>query len=189
MTGMGYVLYWATKSHISLLKWLLGAMQKASSFFLTAVGAARIVGGPPGPAVPLLLIFHGYVGADSAVQINATLRGRYPSVEELQIASIVDLQHIPRFMRAAVELTLAAAYRQSAAKIPDHRDPKDYVIILPDWEGKVTVGYGMSTRVNDIGLALITPGWKLFDRYLGPEPNTAALALVERAAGVAAAQA
>jgi hypothetical protein len=164
-------------------------MQKAASFFLTAVGAARIVGGPPGPAAPLLLVFHGYIGADNAVQINAALRERYPSVEQLQIASIVDLHHIPRFMRTAVELTLAAAYRQSAAKIPDYRDPKDYVIILPDWEGKVTSAYDMSERVNDIGLALITPGWQLFDRYLGPDPSKSALAMVERAGGPSAMQA
>jgi hypothetical protein len=164
-------------------------MQKAATFFLTAVGAARIVGGPPGPAVPLLLIFHGYVGADNAVQINAALRQQYPSVEELQIASIVDLQHIPRFMRAAVELTLAAAYRQSAAKIPDYHDPKEYVVILPDWEGKVTASYGMTKRVDDIGLVLITPGWQLFDSYLGPDPGTAALAMLERAGREAATQA
>jgi hypothetical protein len=45
-------------------------MIKAPTFFLTAVGAARIIGGPPAPAVPLLLIFHGHLGADIASRIN-----------------------------------------------------------------------------------------------------------------------
>ena len=148
-------------------------MTKAPSFFLTTVGTARMVGGPPGPAIPLLLIFHGYKGSETAININIAIRDQYPSVEQLQISSVVDLHHIPRYMRAAVELTLAAAYRQSANRVPQNLDPTEYVVMVPDWEGKVTAAFGMQERVNDIGLALITSPWTIFDTYNGPEPFVA----------------
>ncbi|MCC6458565.1 MAG: hypothetical protein IT328_26690 [Caldilineaceae bacterium] len=153
-------------------------MIKAPSFSLTAVGAARSIGGPPGPAKPLLLIFHGHLGADSAFNINAIVRDQWPTVEQLAIASVVDLHHIPRYMRPAVELTLSAAYRQAAKRIPQNLDPTQYVVILPDWEGEVTAAFEMQERVNDIGLVLITDRWILFDSYTGPDPLAAVVKMV-----------
>jgi hypothetical protein len=156
-------------------------MKKAPSFFLTAVGAGRVVGGPPGPGTLLLLIFHGHAGSETAFNINATVRNQYPSTEQLLIASVVDLHHIPRYMRPAVELTLAAAYRQAARRIPKELDPTEYVVIVPDWEGKVTGELGMTERINDIGLVLLTDSWQIFDSYSGTDPLTNALKLVTAA--------
>jgi hypothetical protein len=153
-------------------------MKKAPSFFLTAIGAARVVGGPPGPTTPLLLIFHAHAGADFAFNINAAVRQAYSAIEEVQIASVVDLRHIPRFMRAAVELTLSAAYRQAAKRIPEYLDPTEYVIIVPDWEGKVTSSFGMDERVGDIGLVLVAKQWHLIDSYSGPDPIGSAVRMV-----------
>ena len=156
-------------------------MTKAPSFFLTAIGAARVVGGPPGPAKPLLLIFHGHAGSETAVKINMAVRDHYPAVEELMTASVVDLHHIPRYMRAAVELTLSAAYRQSAKEVPENLDPTEYVVLVPDWDGKVTSAFGMEQRVNDIGLVLITTPWTIFDTYTGADPLVAAVKMIDAA--------
>lgn len=156
-------------------------MNKAPSFFLTAVGAARVIGGPPGPMTPLLLVFHGHAGAEAAFSINAIVRASFPDIAQVQIASIVDLRHIPRYMRSAVELTLSAAYRNAAKRIPQDRDPTEYVMIAADWEGKVTNAFGMEERTNDIGLVLITPPWQIFDVYNGSEPYANVVAMVASA--------
>ena len=156
-------------------------MTKAPTFFLTAVGAARVVGGPPGPTAPLLLIFHSHLGADTAFEMNAVLRQCYPTVEQLRIASIVDLHHIPRFMRATVELTLAAAYQHAARQLPAQLDPTEYVWIAPDWTGKVTSGFAMQQRTNDVGFVLVTKDWTIFDSYTGPAP----IAAVQEVVGTA----
>ena len=153
-------------------------MQKAPLFFLTAVGASRMVGGPPGPAVPLLLIFHSHHGASLAHRINATARELYPTVEELQIASIVDLSAVPRFMRGLVEQTLAAAYHKAATQVPANRDPREYVLIAPDWDGKVTRVFQMQTRAHDVGLVLISSAWELCHRYTENEPQSVFLDLL-----------
>ena len=148
-------------------------MTRAPVFFLTAVGAARVVGGPPAPAAPLLLIFHSHLGADTAFDMNAALRQHYPNIEQLLIASVVDLHHIPRFMRAAVELSLAAAYRNAAQQLPEHLDPTEYVLIAPDWTGKVTSAFAMGQRANDVGFVLVTKQWTIFDSYTGTDPVVA----------------
>ena len=130
---------------------------------------------------PLLLVFHGHAGADAAFNINAIVRQSFPDTGQVQIASIVDLRHIPRYMRSAVELTLSAAYRNAAKRIPQDRDPTEYVMIAPDWEGKVTNAFGMEERTNDIGLILITPPWQIFEIYNGPEPFANVVAMVASA--------
>jgi hypothetical protein len=149
-------------------------MTRAPAFYLTAVGAARVVGGPPAPTVPLLLVFHSHLGADTAFNINAALREYYPSPDQLLIASVVDLHHIPRFMRSPVELALAAAYHHAAKQLPAQLDPTEYVLITPDWTGKVTSAYAMAQRANDIGFVLITKQWMIFDSYTGADPIAAA---------------
>lgn len=104
---------------------------KAPTFFLTAVGAARVVGGPPAPAASLLPIFHGHLGADIASKINEAIRNQHIGIDHLLIASIVDLHHIPRFMRSAVGLTLSAAYHLAASRLPAPFNPTEYVLIAP----------------------------------------------------------
>lgn len=156
-------------------------MQKAPQFFLTAIGAARVIGGPPGRIRPLCLIFHGSEGAETAFQINSALRATYPQIEQLQIASVVNLKHIPTYMRAAHEFNLSIVYQTAAKNIPAFCSPSDYVVILPDWEGKVTQAFGMHEHSHLVGLAIITPPWQLFGTYIGPEPHQAALEMVAAA--------
>jgi hypothetical protein len=160
-------------------------MIKAPSFFLTAIGTSRVIGGPPGPTALLLLIFHGHAGAETAYALNMVVRNEFPSSEQLLIASVIDLRHIPRYMRSAVELTLASIYRQAAQSVPEHLDPTEYVILAPDWEGKVTNAFSMQERINDIGLVLITNPWTIFDHYTGTDPSTAVLRMVTAASDAA----
>jgi hypothetical protein len=154
-------------------------MQKAPSFFLTAIGASRIVGGPPGPDSPLLLIFHGNAGAETAFHINADLRAIYPSIDQLQIASIIDLRNIPRFMRSAVQQTIMAAFQTIARQIPRDVDPREYVVLAPDWEGKVTHAFAMDGNTQDVGIAIITAPWIVRATYQGKDVRSKAIALVK----------
>lgn len=159
-------------------------MKSAPSFYLTAIGASRIVGGPPGPATPLLLIFHDHAGAQTAFEINHLLRTEFPDIERLQIASVVGLHRVPRFMRSTVEQTLHAAYQDAAAAIPPTHSPTEYVLIVPDWEGKVSNAFGMDDTPGQVSIALVVPPWKTFGTYSGEEPEMAALHMVRDAINV-----
>lgn len=156
-------------------------MKKAPTFFLTAIGAARVIGGPPGRIAPLLLIFHEGAGAETAIQINGTLRAIYPHIEQLQIASVVNLKHVPHYMRSAQEFNLSIIYQNVAKGIPPFCSPSDYVLILPDWEGKVTHAFGMEKPSYNLGFAVITSPWQLFGTYIGLEPQAAAIEMLAAA--------
>jgi hypothetical protein len=153
-------------------------MQPAPQFYLTAIGAARVVGGPPGSAAPLLLLFHDHAGAERAHQINVAMRVHFPDIQHLQIASVVGLHHIPRFMRMTVEQTVFAAYRHAADAIPAGLDPADFVLIVPDWEGKVSNTFGMDDCHAQVGVVLIVNPWRIFESYRGDDPSSAALRMV-----------
>lgn len=153
-------------------------MQKAPPFFLTAIGAARVIGGPPGRISPLCLLFHGGAGAETAFHINAALRAIYPRVEQLQIASVVDLKQTPSYMRSVHEFNLSLIYQKAAKSIPPYCSPSDYVLVLPDWDGKVTQAFGMDNSSHNVGLAVIVPPWQLLNTYMGDEPQKAVIEMV-----------
>jgi hypothetical protein len=84
-------------------------MIPAPRFHLTAVGATRIVGGPP-KIVPLRRLFHRGGQAELATEVHATPRNQFPDPDARLIASVVNLRHVPDFMRAPARLaTLQSA--------------------------------------------------------------------------------
>jgi hypothetical protein len=127
----------------------------APSFAVTAVRSNRAIAVPPNPAVPILLIFHDHRGAELVGAVQTTARSLVASPVDLLVASVIDLAGIPRFVRKVTQTALEAAYDQSAQRLPADIDPADYVIILPDWDGKITKAYDMAKVVPGVGVALV----------------------------------
>jgi hypothetical protein len=84
-------------------------------------------------------------------------------------------------MRPAVRLTLNAAYCQAASQLPESFSPSEYLLIAPDWTGKVTQNFGMKQQINDVGVALVTRSWTIFNSYIGPNPIMAVQEMVSMA--------
>jgi hypothetical protein len=114
---------------------------------LTAAGSEREVN-LRNIGVPAILIFHGQDTGDAALEVNKAVRKRYPGVDEVFIASVIDLRSFPRMFRSMVQPALEKAYFNAASRIPTDADPADLVVLLPDWEGIVhdTVGVKGSTE-------------------------------------------
>ena len=108
---------------------------------MTAAGSGREVkfkeiGGP------VILIFHGQDTANAALEVNKAVRQRFPGVDEVFLASVIDLRSFPSMFRSMVGAAIEKAYFNAAGKIPAGADPADLVVLLPDWDGAVhdTVG-------------------------------------------------
>lgn len=112
----------------------------APGFALRAVGSGREVS--PGAGRPLVLVFHAHNAAFAVDRLNREVRERYPSPEELTVASVVDLSLVPPFFRPLAQMVLETSYRRAARSLPPDADPADYVAILADWTGRVTRDYG-----------------------------------------------
>jgi len=109
---------------------------------LTAAGSDREVN-LRNIGAPVILIFHGQDTGDAALQVNQAVRRRFPGVDEVFIASVIDLRSFPSMFRSMVRPALEKAYYNAAGKLPTEADPADVVVLLPDWEGSVHDSLGV----------------------------------------------
>ncbi len=84
-----------------------------SDFALAVTVSGLEVG--PGAGRPMVVVFYTQNAAFAVDRLNREGRGRYPSLEELMVASVVDLSLVPPLFRPSVRMALEASYRQAAA--------------------------------------------------------------------------
>ncbi len=112
-------------------------MNKAPEFTLETVATKRTVGIPDSLPLTMILLFQDQNTVDTARNVNAAVRDVYPDAEDVIVASVVDMSGVPRLMRKMAEKVLDRAYDKAAAEIPDGHDPADFIMLLPDWTGRV----------------------------------------------------
>ena len=91
-----------------------------------------------------MLVFRAHNAAFAVVCLNREVLQRYPSPDELIIASVVDPSLVPPFFQPSARMALEMAYRQAAASLPREAGPADYVVLVAHWTGRVTRDYGAS---------------------------------------------
>jgi hypothetical protein len=94
--------------------------------------------------IPAVLVFHGASNASRASEINAEIRATHPLASEVLVASVVDLHSIPKLFRGFAGREMRKAYEKAAAGLPAGTSPEEYVVILPDWDGKATKWFGLT---------------------------------------------
>lgn len=130
-----------------------------------------------------VLIFHAQETADAAAQINEAIRAQsnYASCDSVLIANVVDLHAVPKLFRGFAEKAMKESYDKAAAVLAERGlAPRDYAIILPDWDGSVTKTFGLKGANKTAGLAVLDANGKLIGTYQGSEPESNALALLEK---------
>lgn len=121
----------------------VGIGDKAPEFELEAVVSGRKVGLPANFGRNLILIFHDHMSTHVVEPVQSAVRNnRYPA-EVALIASVVNLRSVPKMMRSMVTKIVEKAYNDASKLVPEGMDPADYIIILLDWNGKVTQKYGV----------------------------------------------
>jgi hypothetical protein len=103
---------------------------------LTAAGSEREVNLRQ-IGVPVILVFHGQDTGDASLEVNKAVRNQYPGVDEVFIASVIDLRSFPSMFRGMVQPALEKAYHNAAGRLPAEADAADLVVLLPDWDGSV----------------------------------------------------
>jgi hypothetical protein len=117
--------------------------QKLPEVRLTAAGSGREVN-LRDIGVPAILVFHGQDTVPAAVEVHKVVRKIYPTVDEVFLASVIDLRAFPSMFRNMVQPALEKAYFHEAGKIPAGADPADLVVLLPDWDGAVHDSLGVT---------------------------------------------
>lgn len=157
------------------------AGQTVPDFKLTAVKSGLEISPRSCAGVVLGMVFHGRETVQAVVEINTVVRPVYPEPKPVVLVSVIDLSIVPRLLHRAVKPMLEQAYDQAAREIPQGYDPKDYVFLLPDWNGSVTKTFKAKGTDKAAAIVVIDPFGRITGSYQGPQPGPAALALVRKA--------
>lgn len=119
------------------------AGQPAPDFTLTAVHTARQVGPQSFARRPVVLVFVSQSTTGAIGEVNDAVRAQFPLASQVVVASVFDFGSVPGMFHKLIGLVLNRAYSQAVAGIPAGLDPDDYVLILPDWSGKVCTQFNV----------------------------------------------
>jgi hypothetical protein len=111
------------------------------------------------------------------------VRERYPSSEEVVVASVVDLSLIPPLYWLTASLMVGQAYEKSAREVaregPPGADPAEYVLILQDWGGLISRRFGVRGVGREAVVVVIDENADIVGFYKGNEPVEDVLRLLE----------
>jgi hypothetical protein len=119
--------------------------------------------------VPAVLIFHGRGTAEAARQVNGPVRDRYPESNSLLVASITDLHTVPGLLRGVVRAFIQDAYEEACRELPAGWSPEEYLLLLPDWDGKITRAFGMKDIEKNAGVAVLDKMGAVIGTYQGKD--------------------
>ncbi len=131
----------------------------------------------------LVLIFHAQNTAWAAEQVNQAVRERYPSSEEVVVASVVDLSLVPPLYWLTASVMVGQAYEKAAREVaregPSEMDPAEYVLILQDWGGFICQRFGVRGVSQEAAVVVIDENADIAGFYQGREPVEAVLQMLE----------
>ncbi len=155
-------------------------VSKANDVTLKAAGSGReILLDKIGK--PTVLIFHTQETSDAAAQINQAIRAesQYADCESMLIANIVDLHSVPKPFRWVAEKAMKESYDKSAASLPQGVAPQDYILILPDWDGKTTKAFGLKNVNKTAAFVALDKCGNVAGIYQGPDLAANAMELLK----------
>ena len=127
----------------------------------------------------IVLIFHLQGTAPTAREINRAVRARFPDPEVVFVASVVDLSVVPPLYWMTVNLVLSSAYEQAARELPPNADPAEYLVILPDWGGRVSRDFGVRNTGRAAAIVVVDEDSNVTVSYQGERPVEAVLEALE----------
>lgn len=134
----------------------------------------------------LVAVFASRESGDQARKITRTLRDRF-SHDELATISILDMHSLPKMMHPVVKGLLKKAYGEAVGQLtaelrakgePPPADPSQFVVMLPDWDGKVTASFGINDVKKQAVAVLIDENGRRVGSGAGDQAATQILALL-----------
>lgn len=127
----------------------------------------------------VVLIFHLQGTAPTARELNRAIRDRFPDPEEVLVASVIDLSIVPPLYWLTIGVVLGDAYNQATKELPPNVDPVDYLVILPDWGGRVSRDYGVRNTGRAAAIVVVDEASEVVGSYQGERPVKAVLEMLE----------
>jgi len=153
---------------------------KAPPLTITAVGSGRKVTLNK-IGIPAVLIFHGRSSVEASKAVNTPVRELIPEASKLLVITVMDLHHTPRLARGLVEAFIRDAYEDACEQLPKGWNPRDYLVLLPDWDGQISKGFGLKGTDRNAGVAVLDGNGNIVGVYQGKDLATQTLAMLDKA--------
>ncbi|MFZ4826286.1 MAG: hypothetical protein ACOYLB_02925 [Phototrophicaceae bacterium] len=127
---------------------------------------------------PTLLVVQNEYSATIAESVHEKIRRVYPFASELLIISIADLQNVPKLLQYQVTTLLTTAYNNAVATLPSILPAEDYVVILPDWTGKVARSLDVYPYSRVPSVVVVDGKNEVLGKYTGTRIEEGALLLL-----------
>jgi len=155
----------------------------------------------PAPAVTLKAIGHGRqltfnalgtpavvmcVARESADQPQAVVdvvREKWRDAAKVMIVNVADGRAFPKLIHKVAEQIMKSSYNDAVASLEPGMKPEEYVLIAPDWDGKLLKPLGFEDVSKQMGVAVIDGKGQLVGTYQGDDAPAQTMALVEKAIG------
>jgi len=155
---------------------------RAPAITLKAAGSGRELR-LDSPGTPLVLFCATQETAAPIEAIRMSIRQRYPEASGLLVGTALGGVSIPRLMRKMAETALNNRYKESASRLPPGQDPREYLLLFPDWKGEVAATF-TALDPSALGLAVIGADGTLLGTAQEDDLAAAAVRLLE-GAGIA----
>ncbi len=148
-------------------------------FALTAVGSKREFSDRTLVGRTSLLIFHDQHAQDEVQSLQERVRLQRPDHTDVFIASVVNMSVVPDFLRQIALGVMEKGYTGAKEHMPAGIDAADYVVILTDWDGKVSKTYNARKISSAPLLTLIDGAGVVRGVQQGGDLAQAALAMLD----------
>jgi hypothetical protein len=101
------------------------------------------------------------------------VRERFPNATEVLVVDVVDLRGVPGMFRKIAEGMLASEHNKAVEALADGLDPRDHVVILPDWQGDVAKAFNLPEPSKSVCGAVLSADGDVMGTWVGT--NTANL--------------
>lgn len=141
---------------------------------MLSIGSGREVDLRRRNSLPLVLVFHLQGTAAAAEEVNRAIRSRY-TAGEVTVASVVDLSLVPTLYWGTAWIVLRQAYERTVSELPEEADPEEYVVILPDWGGRITQAFGLRDTGYVAAVAVVDGSGVISGVHQGERPGETTL--------------
>jgi hypothetical protein len=118
---------------------------------------------------PVAVLFHGRENQDEARGIIQVIRNKWRNAETLVTVNLVDVSMFPRLMRKLVNFDLGKVFDAEETNLPDDLDPESHIVIVPDFDGKMTKAWGVSEAATVVSGIVVDSDGQICARASGPE--------------------
>jgi hypothetical protein len=117
-----------------------------------------------------------------AATVEKAVRQRFPDAQDVLVVDVVDLRGVPGMFRKVADGMMASEYKKAVAALADDLDPRDHVIILPDWRGEVAKAFDLPEPSKNVCGAVLSAGGDVMGTWTGTDTANV-LMLIENALG------